>query len=86
MCSCSVPPGKEPLIKVAGYKRDTLANTLIGVGSVTAIFTGAINTLIMGAAAGGAFVLAHAVMRPPNMQARIQSYRRKLDDAVEDLK
>lgn len=85
MWPCSVQSGKEPLIKVAGYNRDKVANAMIGVGGVTAMFTGAINTLIMGAVVGSAVVLAHAVLRPPNMQARIQNFRRKVDAAVDDL-
>eukprot|EP00892_Ulva_mutabilis_P010257 jgi/Ulvmu1/7603/UM038_0028.1 len=81
----SVPPGKEPLIKIAGYNRNTIANALIGIGGITAMFTGAINTLIMGAAAGSVAVLAHAVLRPPNMQARIQNFKRNVDDMVEEI-
>lgn len=73
------------MIKVAGYNRDKLANAMIGVGGITAMFTGAINTLIMGALAGSAVVLAHAVLRPPNMQARIKQFRRKVVEAVDDV-
>lgn len=76
---------EEPVIKVAGYNRDKLANAMIGIGGVTAILTGALNTLIMGAAGGCAAVLAHAVLRPPNMQARMQNFKRQVNAAVEDM-
>lgn len=65
-------------MKIAGMKRDTIANGLLGVGGVTAMMTGAISSLVTGLFMGTAVVLAHAVLRPPNMQARIQNFRRNL--------
>jgi uncharacterized membrane protein (UPF0136 family) len=72
-------------VKIAGIKRDTIANGLLSIGGITAMWTGAIGSLVTGVFLGTAAVVAHAVMRPPNNQAKLQNFKRKLIAFGEDL-
>jgi hypothetical protein len=72
-------------MKVAGVDRSTLAASLVGSGGLAALFTGAINSLLWGAGIGVCVVAGHAVMRTPNLKARIGNFRQRLEDIGDDL-
>lgn len=81
----SVPPGRKPVAKIAGQDRNALGYGLLGVGSVAAWLTSAVGTLLLGAGLGSACILAHAILRSPNLKARITSARRRFDEIGGDL-
>ena len=70
---CSVPPGRQAVIKVAGLRRSTVAATMLATGGILALCSGVVGTLTMGCGASLLCIAAHATMRKPNLKARLNA-------------
>ena len=77
--------GSEPIVKIAGMERDGIANSLLGLGGVAALVTGAMSSMITGVMLGTAVCMGHAVCRVPNTGARIHQFKRNLLEIGEGM-
>lgn len=66
-------------------KRDGIANSLLGLGGVAALLTGALSSMITGVLLGTAVCVGHAVVRLPNTGARIHQFKRNLLEIGEQM-
>jgi hypothetical protein len=72
------------VVKIAGMRRDGIANTLLGMGGVAALLTGALSSLVSGALLGTAVCVGHSVLRLPNTGARLYQFKRNLIEMGEE--
>ena len=72
-------------MKIAGMERDGIANSLMALGGVAALITGAMSSMITGVLLGTTVCVGHAVCRLPNTSARIHQFKRNLLQIGEDM-
>jgi hypothetical protein len=71
---CSVPPGRQPTVTIAGMDRGAVAPAVLVVGGAAGLWTGAVGSLSLGLILGTALVGAHATFRTPNLKAKLSNY------------
>lgn len=79
---CSVPPGRQAVLKIAGVPRTHVARIALGVGAALALWTGATKSLTLGLGLGAGLVGAHAVLRTPNLRAKVSTYHSRAMDSA----